>query len=121
MAILRRWLVIAVGELGLSLVLLAIAPTFLNSNAPWLGFAIWIAVPVLIISSALYGVGQLLSARRAHALFCQACPAWADTVSPLDFLGIPVAQVQRSLPQLQAWEDTDQTRLMHLSPLDLLR
>ena len=121
MAVLRRWLAIAVGELVLSLVLLAIAPTFLNSKQPWLGFAIWITVPTLVGGSALYGVTRSLEAQRAHTLFCNTCPDWADTVSPIDFLDILLAQVQATLPQLQAWEETDETQLLHLSPLDLLR
>lgn len=121
MAILRQWVAIAVGELVLSMVLLAIAPTFLNSKQPWIGFAIWIAVPAMLGGSGLYGAARSLDAQRAHRLFCQTCPTWADRVSLLDFLDIPFHTVQATLPQLQAWEETDEIQVLHLSPLDLLR
>ncbi|MEM9771460.1 MAG: hypothetical protein AAF889_07675 [Cyanobacteria bacterium P01_D01_bin.73] len=121
MAIVRRWAAIALGEILLSLLLLAIAPTFLNSKNPWLGFAIWIAVPTMLGGSAAYATVRSLNAQQAHALFCKTCPNWSHTVSPLDFLDIPLDKVQQALPQLEAWEETDETKILHLSPLDLLR
>ncbi|MGD1936150.1 MAG: hypothetical protein ACFCA4_01140 [Cyanophyceae cyanobacterium] len=121
MAIVRRWVAIAFCEAVLSLILLAIAPTFLNSKNPWIGFAIWIAVPTMVGGSATYVATRSLNAKQAHALFCQACPRRSHTVTPLDFLDIPLEKVRQTLPQLEAWQETDETKILHLSPLDLLR
>ena len=121
MAIMRRWLAIALGEIFLSLLLIAIAPTFLNSKTPWLGFAIWLAIPCMVGGSVLHVAMRSLEAQQAHHLFCKTCPHWRESVGPLDFLDIPLETVKRTLPQLQAWEETDETQALHLSPLDLLR
>ncbi|MDY7015510.1 MAG: hypothetical protein SVX43_18325 [Cyanobacteriota bacterium] len=57
---LQKWGIVGAVEIVLSLILLAVAPVFLNSNKPAIGFAIWLAVPTLLGSSGLYATHRIV-------------------------------------------------------------
>ena len=63
---LRRWLIIAISEIVISLILIAIAPAFLNSQKPIFGFLIWFTVPTVIGSSRSNSVSLQVGSRTSR-------------------------------------------------------
>lgn len=116
----HRWIAIGIAEVSLSLVLMAIAPRFLNSNRPAIGFLIWLAVPVLLGSSGLYVAAQWSRANHAHRLFVSRFPHYAD-LAVTEFLDCSVAQVAAAIEQFEALQDDPDFEYLGISPLDLLR
>ena len=82
----RNWILIGVSEIVLSLVLISIAPRFLNSKKPGIGFAIWFAVPTVLTGSGISLAQDLLKANRARSIFVTAFPEYSY-LGIGDFLG----------------------------------
>ncbi len=116
----HQWIAIGIAEVTLSLVLMAIAPRFLNSNRPAIGFLIWLTVPVLLGSSGLYVAAQWGHARNAHRLFVGRFPHYAD-LAVAEFLDCSVAQVTTAIEQFEALQEDPDFEYLGISPLDLLR
>lgn len=120
MSTLRKWIGIGLAEVVLSLVLIAIAPHFLNSPNPTPGFLIWLAVPTLLGGSGLYVVYRIVDAQRARRLFISAFPEYAH-LSLKSFLAISAAQVSANLEMLHAARDDADFQSLRISLFDLLR
>lgn len=120
MKILQRWLTIALLELLAAGVALAIAPIFLNSNHPEVGFALWLAVPLVLGGSAAWAGVRVAQARRSRALWLRATddPA-SQALSWVDFLAIPPEQVETAIANLQA--GAEELAQLQIAPIDLLR
>lgn len=120
--VIKRWFVIGLVEIVGSLVALAIAPTFLNSNRPEIGFAIVLGIPTLLTGSAAWVGWRLTIAHQARSRWL-AGPGAADPASQglslVDFLEIPPEDVANAI---EAWT-AGQADLMDLQiwPIDLLR
>ncbi|NJQ97977.1 MAG: hypothetical protein HC784_10815 [Hydrococcus sp. CSU_1_8] len=116
----RKWVVIGVGEILLSLFLIALAPVFLNSNRPIFGFLIWLFVPTLLGSSAGYVALKLTDARRARQIFIANFPEYSYLKST-DFLAVSSAQVTRYLSVLEAARKSSEFQQLDISLLALLQ
>ena len=120
MGTVRNAIAIAITEIVIALGAFAIAPQFLNSKRPAVGFAIVLGVPMALGSSAAYALWRVADARRARALVWQVCPELTD-LRVLDFIDIPADRVRQRLPDLRTIADDPDAPHLQLSPLDLLR
>lgn len=116
----RQWLVIGVAEVLLSLILIAVAPRYLNSDKPQVGFLMWASVPVLMGSSLLYVTRRLNDAQKSRRLFISRFPEYS-ALTLADFLTIPSAQVVESLETLELLQSDPDFQMLSISPLDFLR
>ena len=73
----KRWLAIAISEIVISLIVMAIAPNFLNSKKPFFGFLIWFTVPTVVGSSSIYAANKLIAANKARTIFVTAFPQYS--------------------------------------------
>lgn len=120
MKTLWTWIAIGVVEILLSLFLFAIAPIFLNSNQPTIGFLIWLAVPTLLSASGLYVGLRIAEALRARHLFITRFPQYRP-LGVLPFLDLSVRQVVARLELLDSLRDDPDWQALQISPLDFLR
>lgn len=120
MKIIQTWLLIGTIEFLLALGLVAIAPIFLNSNHPWLGFLIWLMVPTMLMGSLVYICWRWIDALQARKLVVDRFPQYAYLKST-DFLDFPSEQVFQKLDMLAALQDDPDLRQLNISPLELLR
>ncbi len=117
---LKKWLIIGMIEVFISLILMAIAPHFLNSNLPIIGFLIWVFVLILLNSSAIYILFMLWQAYQARKLFIAYFPDY-KTLRIWDFIGLSSSQIQEKIEIFQEIKtDPDFSRL-NFTPLDLLK
>lgn len=116
----QKWVVIGVGEILLSLFLIALAPVFLNSNRPIFGFVIWLFVPTLLGSSAGYVALKVTDARRARKIFIANFPEYAY-LKATDFLTVSPAQVTRHLSVLEATKKSSEFQQLDISLFALLQ
>ena len=120
MRTLRRWIAIGVAEAVLSLILIAIAPIFLNSTQPIVGFLIWAVVLAVLGGSSVYVVVRLRDAATARRLFLAKFPDY-HRLSVHEFLDIPASHVAEQLDMLEAAATDPDFQALHIAPLDLLR
>jgi hypothetical protein len=118
--VIQKWLTVGVAEVLLSLILFAIAPIFLNSNKPAIGFAIWLAVPTMLGGSGLYVARRVAEARAARKLFLKRFPEYAH-LGLAEFLEISPEQVIENLEMLEAIQNDPDCKTLNLSPFELLK
>ncbi|MCG9885372.1 MAG: hypothetical protein MH825_07330 [Cyanobacteria bacterium] len=116
----RTAILVAALEGIVAVVALAIAPHWLNSDHPALGFAILVGVPMMLIGSVAYGLWRVVDAHRARHLLLALCPDQAH-LSWVDFLTIPARRVRQRGADLRAIATDPAARELGLSPLDLLQ
>ncbi|MEY2975992.1 MAG: hypothetical protein RLZZ435_129 [Cyanobacteriota bacterium] len=117
--LLIRWIVWGMVELILTLSLAAIAPTFINSAYPWIGFLLWLIILVLWFSSVLHVVTILHTAHRVQRFFLRHFPEESDR-SLFDFTGLSVAQVRQRVADWQFLQADEDFRAIELSPLEFI-
>ncbi|NJL42509.1 MAG: hypothetical protein HC935_02140 [Pseudanabaena sp. SU_2_4] len=115
----RKWLLIGMGEVILCLILLAIAPIFLNSNLPIIGFLIWLSIPLMLGGSLLYALRKVMDAQKSRNIFVREFPEYA-CLKFTDFLEIPSREMKRRLEIFAAIQDESDRDILNISPLDLL-
>ncbi len=122
--ILRRWFMLGTIQLVLSLILAAIAPFFLNSSIPIVGFLIWAGILCMLLGSGTYISLQLRSAaqcrRQFLAQFGELFPDYRS-LSTLDFLGIPPVHLADRLEQYSLAAADPDFQSLEISPLAFVR
>ena len=116
----HQWFAIGIAEVILSLFLIAIAPIFLNSDKPLIGFAIWLFVPSLLASSGIYVIVKIKNAQKARSLFIRYFPSY-DYLAIDPFLHISVAKIQKNLNLLKAIDDDPSFDGLEISLIDILK
>ncbi|MGD2183397.1 hypothetical protein [Lusitaniella coriacea] len=114
-----KWVAVGVAEILLSLTLLAIAPMFLNSDKPAIGFAIWLGVPTMLGSSGLYAALRLKDAQKARQLAIAKCPEYSH-LKIVDFLNYSSAQVAQSIEMYEVLQEDPDLNTLNISLLNLL-
>lgn len=117
---LLKWGAIALIELILAVVLIALAPMFLNSNQPLIGFLIWIGVGVMLGGSAVYAIARIRDSYRGRKLFITAFPDYGY-LGIQDFLDISSTQVQQTIATLKTAQADPDFSSLQISPLDVLQ
>lgn len=107
-------------EVLLSLILIATAPRYLNSDKPQIGFLIWAFVPVLLGGSTVYVTLRLSEAKKSRRLFVSQFPEYAALTS-VDFLTVSPTQVSEALEALALLQADPDFQALSISPLDFLR
>ncbi|MCS6813719.1 MAG: hypothetical protein NZ772_09155 [Cyanobacteria bacterium] len=120
MDVVKRWIVIATVEILMSLVLIAIAPVFLNSNYPLIGFLLWLLVFCLLIGSILYVITQVVDAFKARQILVARFPDYGY-LGVFDFLELPSTQVAEHLDMLAIMREDPDLQLHNESPIEVLR
>lgn len=115
----KQWLAIAVSEIILSLVLISLAPTFLNSKKPFWGFVIWLSVPTILASSSVYGLNKLVAARQARKMFIKAFPEYAY-LGVAEFIELSPARVASAIALLQEIKETSEIQEYNISLFEVL-
>ena len=115
----KHWLLIGVGEIILSLSLIAIAPTFLNSKKPFFGFVIWITVPTVLSGSSIYALGKLAAASKAKKIFVGAFPEYSY-LGISEFLELSPAHVSSQIDLLKSARKTPQVQECNISLFEIL-
>jgi len=118
--LLWRWIQIGLVELALTLILASIAPVFINSAHPWLGFLIWLGIVVAWIYSIVSVAIVLWEAARVRRLFWHHFPEENDR-SLFAFTGLSLSRVQRSISEWQYLVKDEEFREMGLSPLTFIK
>lgn len=122
--ILRRWLMLGLLQLVLSLILAAIAPLFFNSSVPMVGFLIWAGILGMLLGSGTYISLQLRSAAQCRRQFLvqfgEQFPNYRS-LSPLDFLGIAPAHLTERLEQYSLAAADPDFQSLEISPLAFVR
>ncbi len=116
---LKRWFVIGISEVILSLILIAIAPIFLNSNKPIFGFLIWFTVPTTLAGSSLYAAGKLGSANRARNIFIAAFPEYSD-LGVERFINLTPERVASQIDLLISAKESEEVRELNISLFEIL-
>jgi hypothetical protein len=107
-------------EVILSLILIAIAPNFLNSDKPIVGFLIWLSVPVVLGSSGTYVAWRIIDAQKARQVFIRHFPEY-NHLQTTDFLEISSQRVVNALPLLQATKSDQDFPELNINLFELLR
>ena len=115
----QGWLAIGISEITLSLILIAIAPTFLNSKKPWLGFAIWFTVPTVLASSSIYAVNKVLAANKARKVFLSSFPEYS-ALGVSEFLELSPEYVASQLDLLLTIKETAEIQEYNISLFEIL-
>ena len=115
-----KWGAIALIELILALLLIAIAPVFLNSNQPVIGLLIWLGVVVMLGGSGAYAIARMRDGYRARKLFITAFPAYSY-LGVQDFLEISSHQVRQTIDTIQTAQADPDFSSLQISPLDVLQ
>ena len=116
---LKRWLTIGVSEIVVSLILISVAPTFLNSKKPEIGFLIWFTVPTVLVSSSIYGVAKLKAASKARNMFITAFPEYSY-LGIDEFIDISPAHVASQISLLISAKETPEVREFNISLFEIL-
>ena len=116
---LKHWLAIAVSEIIISLILIGVAPTFLNSKKPFFGFAIWFAVPTVLTSSSVYAVNKLAAANKAKIIFIAAFPEYSY-LKTSEFLELSPALVASQIDLLKTIKETSEIQELNISLFEIL-
>ena len=116
---LKRWLLIGISEIILSLILISIAPIFLNSKKPFVGFLIWFTIPTVLVSSSVYAVGKLTAANKARKIFVTAFPEYSY-LRVSDFLELSPAHVASQINLLVAAKETPEVQEFNISLFEIL-
>jgi hypothetical protein len=116
---LKQWLIVGVGEIILSLVLIAIAPNFLNSKKPIFGFLIWFTVPTVLVSSSVYVGKKITAAKQARKIFVTTFPEYSH-LETTDFLGLSPADVTSQIDILLAAQDAPEIQELNISLFEIL-
>ncbi len=116
---LKQWLAIAVSEIAISLILIAIAPTFLNSKRPFFGFLIWFTVPTVLTSSSIYAVKKIAAANKAKNIFIAAFPEYSY-LKTTEFLELSPAHVASQINLLEAIKETSAIQELNISLFEIL-
>ena len=119
MKTIRTWAWIGIAEGGLLLVLAAIAPTFINSTFPIIGFFIWIVIVGLIGGSMVYVLWRLRDAYIARHLFVLNFPDY-DYLGILSFLDCSSARVKKNIELWQEIYAEPEFQALNMSPLEFL-
>lgn len=116
---LKQMLLIGASEIFLALALLWVAPTFLNSKKPWLGFAILLGVPIALTSSSIYAIAKIHTANKTKQIFIATFPEYAN-LSVSKFLELSPAHVDRQLDLLIAIKETSEIQELNISLFEIL-
>lgn len=116
---LKRMLLIGASEIILALALLWVAPTFLNSKKPWIGFAILLGVPIALTSSSIYAIAKVQRANKAKRIFIATFPEYAD-LSVSKFLELSPDDVEEQLDLLIAVKETSEIQELNISLFEIL-
>lgn len=116
---LKGWLLIAISEIIISMTLMAVAPTFLNSKKPVVGFLIWFTVPTMLASSSIYAVGKLGAAHKARQIFITAFPEYSD-LNVSEFLDLSPDQVASQIALLTSVKENEEIQELNISLLEIL-
>lgn len=117
---LKKWLVIGIIEVLISLFLIAMAPHFLNSNLPIIGFLMWFFVLILLSSSAAYGLLKIWQASQARKLFISYFPEY-KTLKIWHFIELSPTSIQEKIAIFQTLKNDPDCSQLNFSPLDLLQ
>lgn len=116
---LKYWLLIGASEIILALALIAMAPTWLNSKKPWIGFAIWLTAPMMLTTSSIYAVTKLTAANKSRTIFVTAFPEYSH-LAARDFLELPPAYVSSQIDLLKAVKNTESITELNISLFEIL-
>ena len=116
---LKRWLLIGVSEIIVSLALISVAPTFLNSKKPTVGFLIWFTVPTVLASSSIYAVGKLVAANKARSIFITAFPEYSY-LEASEFLELSPTHVASQIDLLISTKDASEVKELNISLFEIL-
>ena len=116
---LKQMMLLGISEVIISLALISIAPTFLNSKKPRFGFAIWFAVPTMLASSSIYAARKLTKAKLARNIFITAFPEYRD-VSIEKFLDLSPAHVADQIDLLATLKDNSDIQELNISLFEIL-
>ena len=119
MTTLKRWLLWGAVWGVLSLVLMAIAPIFLNSYHPLLGFLIWFIVAVGWLRYGNTIILRWLRARQSRRLFLRKYPQYSS-LTWVNFLNVSPQQVQQDLETLSIAQTDADYQSLNLSPDDFV-
>jgi hypothetical protein len=115
----QKWFLIGIGEVILCLILLAIAPIFLNSNLPIVGFLIWLTIPLILGGSITYVLLRIVDALKATNMFVARFPEYSY-LKTVDFIGISSEEMRQRLEAFAAIQDDPDCDILNIAPLDLL-
>jgi hypothetical protein len=116
---LQKWALIGAIETLLSLLLIATAPRFLNSNQPEIGFLIWLSVLSVTGGSGTYVIWRLTDAGRARQILLTKFPEYAH-LGIAEFLVLNSKDVSENLPILEAMKDDPDWQALQITPIDFL-
>ena len=116
---LKSWLAIAISEVMLALILMAIAPTWLNSKKPIFGFLIWFAVPTMLGTSSIYAVKKLTAANQAKNIFITEFPEHS-ALKATDFLELSPEWVSSQISLLKEIKETSAIQEFDISLFEIL-
>ena len=106
-------------EIIISLILIAIAPTFLNSKKPFWGFLIWFTVPTAIGSSSICAAKTLIAANKAKTIFITAFPEYSE-LKTTDFIELSPEWVTSQISLLTSIKETSAIEEFNLSLFEIL-
>jgi uncharacterized membrane protein len=118
--LLLRWILVGLAELVLTLVLASIAPVFINSAYPWLGFLIWLGILIGWIFSILSVAIVLAEAARVRRLVLRHFPEENDR-SLFAFTGLTLPKVKRRIAEWQDLVEDEEFREIGLSPWEFIK
>ena len=119
MKTIRTWVWMGIAEGVLILVLAAIAPIFINSTFPILGFFIWIIIMGLISGSVGYILWRLRDASLARTLFIRVFPDYGY-LGILAFLDCSSTRVKKTIELWQDIHHEPEFQALNMSPLEFL-
>lgn len=120
MKIIKKWVIIGITELTLSLVLFAYAPVYLNSNKPLIGFGMWALIPVMLGTSGIYVGNRLHRAQKNRHLFLSHFPQYSH-LGITHFLEISPDKLEENLTIFQETKNDYEWSSLEISPLDFLQ
>ncbi|MFZ9736772.1 MAG: hypothetical protein ACO3EZ_02060 [Prochlorotrichaceae cyanobacterium] len=117
--LLRRWIAWGIGEILLTLCLAAIAPIFINSAYPWIGFLLWLLILLLWFTSACAVLSVVYTAYRVQQFFLRHFPEERDR-SLFDFIGLSLPQVRQGVADWQFLQTDEDFKAIDISPLEFI-
>ena len=116
---LKQWLAIACSEIVLALILISLAPRFLNSKKPEIGFAIWFIVPTVLAGSSIHAANKLVAASKARKIFVEAFPEYSY-LGRDKFIELSPTQVASAIELLKAVKATSEIQELNISLFEIL-
>ena len=116
---LKCWLLVGFSQIVISLILIAIAPTFLNSNKPIFGFLIWFSVPTTLAGSSIYAAKKLIAANKSRDIFITAFPEYSY-LGVERFIDLAPACVQSQINLLMSVKESCEVQELNISLLEIL-